>query len=78
MEINWDVIVKQCESKKSAISFIEQNWCNGVAIYGAGFLGTWAAQYLKSAGAEILYFVDGDSGKWGKKNIWHSYCFARL
>lgn len=43
----------------------QRNMKNGVIIYGAGFVGTWAASYLKSSGIEVKYFVDRDAGKWG-------------
>ena len=36
---------------------------NGVAIYGAGFVGTWAAKYLISLGAKINHFIDRDPQK---------------
>lgn len=37
----------------------------GIAIYGAGFVGTWAAQYLTSLGAKIDCFIDRDPNKNG-------------
>lgn len=38
----------------------------GIAIYGAGFLGTWASRYLQSLGARVSCFVDRDPRKHGK------------
>ncbi len=37
----------------------------GIAIYGAGFLGTWASRYLQSLGAKVSKFVDRDTLKIG-------------
>lgn len=38
---------------------------SGVAIYGAGFLGEWAARYLIDAGVRIDCFIDRDPAKAG-------------
>jgi FkbM family methyltransferase len=46
---------------------IESYYAEGVAIYGAGFVGTWASQYLKSQGARITKFIDSDSRKIGRE-----------
>lgn len=43
----------------------ESDHVRGVAIYGAGFVGTWAAQYLKSLGAVVTHFIDQDPKKNG-------------
>jgi FkbM family methyltransferase len=44
---------------------VEQDFSHGIAIYGAGFVGSWAAQYLKSIGAKIDIFIDKDPNKAG-------------
>jgi FkbM family methyltransferase len=47
------------------ISRINNDFTRGLAVYGAGFLGTWAAQYLQSIGANVTHFIDRDSQKNG-------------
>lgn len=42
---------------------IESIFPDGIALYGAGFVGTWAANYLDSIGARIIYFFDRDTRK---------------
>ena len=44
---------------------IERQFSSGVAIYGAGFLGTWSHTYLKSVGAQVRHFIDRDEKKIG-------------
>lgn len=44
---------------------IESKYANGLAIYGAGFVGTWASRYLQSQGARITKFIDRDIRKIG-------------
>ncbi|MDH5641221.1 MAG: FkbM family methyltransferase [Nitrospira sp.] len=44
---------------------IESRYADGLAIYGAGFVGAWASQYLQSQGAKITKFIDRDSRKIG-------------
>ncbi len=46
---------------------VEKDFKNNIAIYGAGFVGTWAAPYLKSLGANISCFLDRDYNKSGLK-----------
>lgn len=45
---------------------IESQFVHGIGIYGAGFVGTWACEYLKSLGANIRLFIDKDPQKSGK------------
>lgn len=52
---------------KETFEAFEKNMKNGVLIYGAGFVGTWAAKYLKSINVEVKYFIDRDSSKWKSK-----------
>ncbi len=61
-------IVKDMAGKTAAIECCFQE---GVAIYGAGFVGTWAVSYLQSLGANVKYFIDQDPQKNGTeiKNI---------
>ena len=44
---------------------METAFPDGIAIYGAGFLGTWAADYLRSIGARVTRFIDRDPRKIG-------------
>lgn len=55
------------ESMKNTASAIERDFNSGVAIYGAGLVGTWAVGYLKSIDANIKYFIDRDPAKTGTK-----------
>lgn len=50
---------------QDAAERMQADFSRGVAIYGAGFLGTWAARYLTSVGARIDCFIDRDPGKQG-------------
>ena len=47
------------------MSRVENDHSKGVAIYGAGFVGSWAARYLRSTGARITHFIDRDPQKNG-------------
>ncbi len=49
---------------------IEDTFENGVVLYGAGFVGTWAASYLQGLGVNIDCFMDRDLKKAG--SIIHS------
>jgi len=53
------------EKLKPLASFMEQDFTQGIAIYGAGFVGQWASQYLQSIGAKINFFIDRDPHKSG-------------
>ncbi|WP_299979431.1 FkbM family methyltransferase [Desulfobacula sp.] len=57
-----DSLVKQMMPLASKT---ENDHNRGVAIYGAGFVGTWAAQYLRSSGAAVKHFIDRDPQKNG-------------
>lgn len=46
---------------------IEKHFPTGIAIYGAGFVGTWAHRYLTSLGAKISAFIDRDPEKQGRQ-----------
>ncbi|MDD2714788.1 MAG: FkbM family methyltransferase [Candidatus Wallbacteria bacterium] len=46
---------------------VEKDFSRGVAIYGAGFVGTWAVSYLQSIGATVTHFIDRDQKKTGTK-----------
>jgi len=59
---NLDLLVKQM---MPLVSQVEKDFKRGVAIYGAGFLGTWASKYLMSIGAKVVHFIDRDPQKNG-------------
>ncbi len=48
------------------IARIEQDFVQGVVIYGAGFVGTWASSYLQSEGVNISHYIDRDTKKNGQ------------
>lgn len=52
---------------QDTFDIFEKNMDNGVCIYGAGFVGTWAAKYLKEIAVDVKYFIDRDANKWGSK-----------
>lgn len=47
------------------VSKVEKDYIQGVSIYGAGFVGTWACEYLQSIGATVTNFIDQDPKKNG-------------
>jgi FkbM family methyltransferase len=53
------------DRQASTAAVLESCYADGVAIYGAGFVGTWASQYLRTQGAKITKFIDGDCRKIG-------------
>ncbi|MBO1224510.1 MAG: FkbM family methyltransferase [Candidatus Scalindua sediminis] len=53
------------DEMQASVTQANRDNAEGVAIYGAGFVGTWAAQYLKSIGATITHFIDRDPKKEG-------------
>jgi len=57
-----DLLVQQM---MPLVARVESDHPRGVAIYGAGFLGTWAVQHLGSLGAKIDHFIDRDPQKNG-------------
>jgi len=57
-----DSLVKQMMPLASQV---EKDFARGVAIYGAGFVGTWAVSYLQSIGAKVNHFIDRDIQKNG-------------
>ncbi|WP_136524507.1 FkbM family methyltransferase [Geomonas ferrireducens] len=53
------------EQLTPAVSRADADNERGVAIYGAGFVGTWAARHLVAQGAKINHFIDRDPLKAG-------------
>lgn len=60
-----NLVEAELERRSSAAAAMERCFAEGVAIYGAGFLGTWANSYLKSLGVKVIKFIDRDSRKIG-------------
>lgn len=59
-----DLLVKE---KQPLMNIMENDFASGVAIYGAGAVGSWAVTYLQSIGAKVICFIDRDSAKQGTK-----------
>jgi FkbM family methyltransferase len=60
-----DAVAAECERQVAVAATMEKYFTEGVTIYGAGFLGTWANNYLQSLGVKITKFFDKDSRKIG-------------
>lgn len=65
MKYTSDIIETLIGEIRLSVKQAERDNSHGVAIYGAGFVGTWAAQYLKSIGAKVAHFIDQDPKKTG-------------
>jgi len=67
MDIKYTSELVEAERQRhaSAAAVMEACFSDGVAIYGAGFVGTWASRYLQSLGARVTKFIDRDSRKIG-------------
>ena len=61
------VVVAECERRLAAAAAVEKHFAEGIAIYGAGLLGTWANSHLKSLGVNVVKFFDKDSRKIGSE-----------
>ena len=59
------LVAAECERQATLVAAMEKCFAEGVAIYGAGFLGTWANSYLQSLGVKVAKFFDKDSRKIG-------------
>ncbi len=60
-----NLVAAECERQAAVAGAMEKCFAEGVAIYGAGFLGTWASSYLQSLGVKATKFFDKDSRKIG-------------
>lgn len=60
-----ELISNIAEEKQNMFRTIKEKSSEGIIIYGAGFQGKWAVDYLQNSGANIKYIVDGNPGKWG-------------
>nr|VFJ64739.1 MAG: methyltransferase, FkbM family [Candidatus Kentron sp. FW] len=59
------LVEEECQRQMPLAKAIEARFSGGVVIYGAGFVGTWASDYLDSIGAKVLKFIDRDEHKHG-------------
>jgi len=59
------LVVAEWERQSPVATAMESRFADGVAIYGAGFLGTWASSYLQSLGVKVTKFIDRDRQKVG-------------
>ncbi len=64
---NEKLVEDERRRRASSAAALEARFTEGIAIYGAGFVGTWAARYLQSLGARVVKFIDRDSRKIGHK-----------
>ena len=60
-----NLVAAERERHVAVAAAMEKSFAEGVAIYGAGFLGTWANSYLQSLGIKVIKFFDRDSRKIG-------------
>lgn len=60
-------IAEQVAAQNPLLEEIERNFADGIAIYGAGFVGIWAHRYLESLGAKVNCFIDRDPAKQGSQ-----------
>lgn len=65
MKYTAELLKTEIERRAPQAAAIEASFGEGVAIYGAGFLGTWASGYLQSLGARVICFIDRDPRKHG-------------
>lgn len=61
------LVEEERQRQAAAAATMEASFADGVAIYGAGFVGTWACSYLQSIGAKVSKFVDRDPRKAGRE-----------
>lgn len=55
-----DLLVKQMIP---LVLKVENDFAKGISIYGAGFVGSWACEYLSAIGATVTNFIDRDPQK---------------
>ena len=60
-----DLAAAEWQRQSAVAAAMEKCFAEGIAIYGAGFLGTWANSYLQSLGVKVTKFIDQDSRKIG-------------
>lgn len=67
MKFTSELLDSEVRRRAPDAAAMEASFGDGIAIYGAGFLGTWASRYLQSLGARVSCFVDRDPRKHGTK-----------
>lgn len=66
MNYSNELVESLVAERRFKVRAVEAHFESGVAIYGAGFLGEWAARYLLDAGVRITCFIDRDPAKTGR------------
>lgn len=62
---NNELVKKTLEDRKKIYESISENLADGILIYGAGFMGEHAYDYLVENGIRVKYFVDRNPNKIG-------------
>jgi FkbM family methyltransferase len=65
IQFTAELLEAELQRRASGAAAMEACFGDGIAIYGAGFVGTWASRYLESLGARVSCFVDRDPRKHG-------------
>lgn len=65
IKFNTEEVDSLIEQMVPLVSKVEKDFAKGITIYGAGFVGDWACNYLKSIGAEVSHFIDRNPQKNG-------------
>ena len=65
MKFTAEMLETELQRRAPDAAAMEACFGDGIAIYGAGFVGTWASRYLQSLGARVACFVDRDPRKHG-------------
>lgn len=58
MEFQNNMIDEIIENKKNEFNYVENNFSNGIALFGAGINGEWCLDYLHSNGLNVNCFID--------------------
>ncbi len=65
LDYSTKAIEKIVSSLQPSVQNIDADFAAGIALYGAGMVGKWAANYLDQQGANIRCFLDKDLRKKG-------------
>ncbi len=67
IQFTSEMLEAERQRRAATAAALESRFGDGVALYGAGFVGAWAARYLQSQGARVSKFVDRDPRKSGSR-----------
>lgn len=67
MKYRSDDVLERVKSLAPLVDEIDKGFLEGGVIYGAGFVGTWACEYLQKLGCKVDFFLDRDARKTGSK-----------